>query len=186
MILELGVERDLVEVVAGELMLDPLLIASFIMVESSGNPWAWNPEPPYRFLWDVKHAKPFRPLTVAERVSEVPPKDFPGWKGADPDAEWWGQQCSWGLMQVMGGVARERGFKGTFLTQLSDPEINLWTGSRHLAALARRYTGDDLYAAYNAGSPRRVASGAYENQGYVDKIREQLGRLKDGRDELEG
>lgn len=185
MIYTLGVELDLVEVVAAELLLDPLLIASFILTESSGNPWAWNPEPPYRFLWDVKAQKPFRPLTVEERTSEVPPKDFPGMLGADRDAEWWGQQCSWGLMQVMGGVARERGFTDRYLTGLCAPEPNLWVGCRHLAALSRRYTGEDVYAAYNAGSPRRAASGLYENQSYVDKIRIQLGRLKDGTDGLE-
>jgi len=185
MIRRLGIDRDLLEVITGELSLDPLLVASFICVESSGNPWAWNPEPPYRYMWDLKRKRPFRPLTVDERASERPPADFPGMPGADPDAEWWGQQTSWGLMQVMGAVARERGFTGTFLTELCDPAKNVWIGCRHLVGLSRRFSGTDLYAAYNAGSPRRVASGAYENQGYVDKIVAQLGRLKDGTDGLE-
>lgn len=186
MIRRIGIDLDHLEVIADELLLDAQLVASFICVESSGNPWAWKPEPPYRYLWDVAKGRPFRALTHDERMSEVAPKDFPVPAGADREAEWWGQQISWGLMQVMGGVARERGFSGVFLTQLCDPAEGVWVGCRHLAALLRRYRHlPDTIAAYNAGSPRKLATGVYENQQYVDKVLDQLGRLKDGADELE-
>jgi len=186
MIKHLGIDLDALEVIAGEYLLDPLLVASFICVESSGNPWAWNPEPHYRYLWDVRKGRPFRPLTVEERASEFPPKDFPAPPGVDPDAEFWAQQASWGLMQLMGAVARERGFKGSFLTELCTPEVGVWHGCKHLVTYTRRYPDlSDAIAAYNAGSPRRIASGVYENQGYVDKILAQHGRLKVGTDELE-
>lgn len=183
----IGLPLDELEIISGEHFLDMLLVGSFICVESSGNPWAWNPEPPYKWLWNTKTGTPFRPLTVEERNSEIPPKDFPCPAAADRDAEWWGQQCSWGLMQVMGGVAREHGFVDPFLTQLCDPRTNVWMGCRYLRAKMKTYKElSDSVAAYNAGSPRRLANGQYENQTYVDRVLAQYGRLKDGTDELEG
>lgn len=170
--------------ITDELLLDPQLVTSIIQIESSGCPWAWNPEPQYVYLWDVEHDQPFRRLTVEERASEKPPADFPAPWGVDPDAEFWGQQTSWGLMQVMGAVAREYGFKGKFLSELCDPVVGVWHGCKKLAALRRRYAVlEDVIAAYNAGSPRKDIHGRYVNQPYVDKV---LGRLKDGRNELEG
>src|SRR5688572_17064220 len=85
------------------------LVFGVCAVESSDNPYAWNPEPKYRYLWDVRRNKPFRALASYEVDSKVPPSDFFG-KSGDRDQEWWAQQASWGLMQVMGAVARERGF----------------------------------------------------------------------------
>lgn len=37
----------------------------------------------------------------------------------------------WGVMQVMGGVAREVGFKGSFLTELCDPEVGIESAVAH-------------------------------------------------------
>jgi soluble lytic murein transglycosylase-like protein len=79
------------------------------------------------------------------------------------------QMCSWGLMQVMGGTARELGLTG-YLSQLCDPETGVQYGCRYLRRLFERYQiWDDAIAAYNAGSPRRVGP-TYVNQGYVDKV----------------
>lgn len=148
------------------------LVAAIVRVESGGNPWAWNPEPPYRYLWDVRLGRPFRALTAAEIQSERPPADFPALAG-DRDQEWWAQAASWGLMQVMGAVARERGYRGPYLTALLDPETALHYGCAHLASLRdrhhARYDWPGVIAAYNAGSPR-LAGGRYVNQGYVDKV----------------
>ena len=107
--------------------------------ESAFDSWAWNPEPKYRYLWDVLMNKPFRKLTPAEDASEIPPMDFKSYHGVPVDAEWWGQQASWGPMQVMGAVARERGFMGRFLSQLCDPEIGIEIGCRHLGIYLRRF-----------------------------------------------
>ena len=41
---------------------------------------------------------------------------------------------SWGLMQVMGQVAREHGFSGRSLAQLCEPATGLEIGCRVLAA----------------------------------------------------
>ena len=120
--------------------------------ESSFDPWAWNPEPKYRCLWDLLMQKPFRKLTPAEIASEFPPKDFRAPRGVPTDAEWWGQQASWGLMQVMGAVARERGFMGKFLSQLCDPGVGLPYGCIHLAAYLQRYKEPfPALEAYNGG-----------------------------------
>ncbi len=154
------------------------LVLATIEVESSGRPAAWNPEPAYRYLWDCKARRPFRDLTVAEIASEVPPADFPAWPGQPKDAEWVGQQASWGLMQVMGAVARQQGFAGDFHTELCTvPALGIDHGCRYLAACITRF-GSEVrgIAAYNAGSPRPAAGGGFVNQSYVDKILAARGR----------
>lgn len=128
------------------------LLGALVCVESGGNPWAWNPEPAYRYLWDVRANRPFRSVSLAELTAKFPPEYFPALAG-DPDQEWWGQQASWGLCQIMGAVARERGFRGPYLTQLCDPTINLALGATHLADALRWAKGNDAkaIASYNTG-----------------------------------
>lgn len=149
------------------------LVLGVVERESSFRVAAWNPEPPYQYFWDVARRKPFRALTAQEITSEVPPEDFPAPEGVPLDAEWWGQQASWGLMQVMGGVARELGYDGHWLTEiLTDTVLAVDLGCRHLQRKLRRY-GPDLapvVAAYNAGSPRRRVDGRFRNQAYVDEV----------------
>lgn len=157
------------------------LVHAVVEHESSRRIFAFNPEPPYRYYWDVAKNAPFRKCTDAELKSESPPADFPFLPGYGPrDAEWWGQAASWGLMQVMGAVARELGMKGD-IASLCDPEIGVQFGCMHLANLRKRfYTKfgyDGVVAAYNAGSPRVLASGVFENQIYVDAIHKAGGML---------
>jgi len=157
--------------------LHPLLLTAMIEVESEGNPWAWNPEPHYRWFWDVKQHRPFRTVSETEIRAERPPADFYCLAG-DPDQEWWAQQASWGLMQVMGAVARERGYMAPYLPSLCDPAANLDYACRHLSVLRGRYVQaygwPGVIAAYNAGSPRRAGDGSFENQDYVDKVMAKL------------
>jgi len=159
---------------ARERHLSPELLEGIVRVESGGDPWAWNPEPHYRYLVDASTGRPFRRLTPEEIASESPPGDFPSCPGLadDVDAEWWGQQASWGPMQVMGAVAREHGFRAHF-PRLCQPAVGVHYGALHLASLKRRFSKlgtDAVIAAYNAGSPRRQ-QGRYVNQHYVDKVR---------------
>lgn len=120
------------------------LVKAVCQVESSFNPWAFKHEPHYKWLVGEKLT-----MTVTERI---------------------GQQCSWGLMQVMGGVAREMGYTGYF-PQLCDPDIGLSYGCRHFKKFFDRWDSyEDAIASYNAGSPRRIFSGEYLNQGYVTKV----------------
>ncbi len=146
-------------------------VAAIVHIESGGDRRAWNPEPSYRWLVDVRTGKPFRALTPAERVSGTPPRDFRCLAG-DPDQEWGGQRSSWGLMQVMGAAARERGFRGPYLTELLEVEPGLEYGCRQLAWMLGRFpygSGLDAVSAYNQGSPEMAGAGVYKNQAYVDK-----------------
>src|SRR3972149_8253567 len=107
--------------------LDPKLVTAIIVQESNWNPWAWNPEPRYRWFWDVRKNMPFRKVTDQEILNKFPPSDFSTLSG-DRDQEWWAQQASWGLMQIMGAVARECGFRGPYLPAILDPFDNITYG----------------------------------------------------------
>ena len=87
---------------AGKYAIDPDLLQAIAERESGYRPWAYNPEPRYRYLWDVKRGKPFRPLTELELLSKFPPKDFPAPPDTDPDQEFWAQQASWGMCVAEG------------------------------------------------------------------------------------
>lgn len=124
------------------------LIEAFATVESSLNPWALRYEPQYKYLYLLDNRSHLSPT---ERV---------------------GQMCSWGLMQVMGAVAREHGFKGYF-PQLCDPIVGLRYGCLHVTKFRAKYgQWSDVIAAYNAGSPRREPTNpkSYVNQFYVNKV----------------
>lgn len=133
----------IIAAVAPQYGLPVALIKAFCEVESAWNPWAMRYEPTYRWLVGDKLT-----MTQTERV---------------------GQMISWGLMQLMGGVARELGFDGAF-PQLCDPGVGLDYGCRHLQHFYQRHGNwPDAIASYNAGSPRRVGE-SYVNQSYVDKV----------------
>ena len=122
------------------------LVYAICQVESSLNPSAIRHEPRYRWLVGDNET-----MSPAERQD---------------------QMTSWGLMQVMGAVARELGHTGP-LSDLLDPPTGLFYGCLHLRRFRAKYDiWPDVIAAYNAGSPRRVAGqiGPYVNQSYVDKV----------------
>ena len=171
--------EQLVRDLALECALPASIGLALVAVESGFEPYAWNPEPRYNYLWDVKNNRPFRRLTAAELASKLPPKDFPAPAGVDPDAEYWGQQASWGLGQLMGANARALGYKGKFLTGLVDPAVGLRLAFRHLYSIRTHFLvsagWQGVVAAYNAGSPRKTSDGTWENQEYVDKIAAAMG-----------
>lgn len=139
------------------------LVRAIVTVESAGDPHAYRYEPGYRWLWDVRESRPFR----------GDPQSLPAPRGVSQATELMGQQTSWGLMQVMGATARELGFRGRYLTALLDPEMSLEYGCRYLVVLFRRHKAwEPVAAAYNAGSARRNADGRWQNQRYVDAVRE--------------
>lgn len=155
--------------------LDPTLVAALITVESNGDPFAWNPEPRYRYLWDVSRRTPFRAMTTPEIARDTPPNDFPCFAG-DPDQEWWGQRASWGLMQVMGAVARERGFRGPYLTALVQPQLNLSMGCGLLASLFAWANQEptQAVAAYNGGRGGWLTAGPQDYARKVLAVQRQL------------
>lgn len=148
-----------IEVEAKRLGLEKELITAVIAVESAGRPYAFRYEPHYRWLLDVQK---FAKMTgVSEESEEI------------------GQKTSWGLMQIMGGVARELGFKD-LLPELCRPEIGLRFGSQKLKNCLQRYPGDleSGIASYNAGTARKAENGKLVNQSYVDKVLRKYKELK--------
>lgn len=141
--------KSTIKIRSEEFGIDPALTTAFVMVESSGNPTATRYEPNFykRYILPLK----------------LPPPE--GTKRA----------TSWGLMQLMGQVAREKGFKGEF-EELFEPATGLYWSLKHLKHFINKYAPnlDDAIASYNAGSPRKTKEGNYVNQVYVDKIHKHL------------
>ena len=143
---------------------DKNLIFAIIHVESSGNNYAIRYEPQWKYTFSVKE------FAKKNRISQ--------------DTEKFLQSCSLGVMQVMGTVARELGFKDE-LTRLFSPHLSIEYGVKKLEQIRKRfpkYTEEDLIAAYNAGTARRKRDGEYFNQDYVTKVTRILRKLRDGAD----
>lgn len=150
--------------------LERVLLRALVLQESGGNPYAIRPEPRYRYLMNVRTWKPFRELLPDELASKIAPADFPFLAGSR-EQEWWLQQCSIGLCQVMGAVARELGFRGPYLTALTDPVVNLGLAARILTGNLTWAGGNvrKALAAYNAGR-----GGWSRGLDYADEV---LGRM---------
>lgn len=130
--------------------LKPSLVRAIVQVESSGNPKAIRYEP--AFYERYVKGKGYQ-ATEAHLLSS-----------------------SWGLLQVVGLVARELGYE-EHLSFLLLPELGLFWGCRKLAELATKYPDEqETIAAYNAGSPRRLKDGTFVNQEYVDKVATEMGK----------
>ena len=148
---------DLINTTARRHGLPPELVRAIVQIESGGRPWACRYEPAFY-----------------ERY--IASKEVKTWRPCSGQTEARLRACSFGLMQIMGATARETGFDGVFLTELCDPAVGLDYGCRYLAKLARlhqeRHGWAGVVAAYNAGSPRKVADGRFVNESYVNKIRD--------------
>ena len=81
------------------------------------------------------------------------------------------QKFSYGLMQIMGAVAREHGFVGS-MHKLLRPDIGLEYGCRHFAKYMNRYNNDvkKSIAAYNGGPGAVLKNGKFSNEIYVAKV----------------
>ncbi len=161
--------------------IDPALVCSLCEVESAWQPWAVRYERGYQYLYGLEREDPAEDdsvedtlwgwIVVMDRLHNAVPTT------SSHNTEVASQRTSWGLMQIMGAVARERGLKG-WLTRLLQPEVNLSIGIKHLQWLAGRgWSGKDMISAYNQGSPRRQSvrkSGMevreYVNQAYVSRV----------------
>ena len=133
------------------------LLAGVIQEESRFDPWATRVEPAYlasrkvrraALLWTHSHTP--LPNAATERADRA---------------------RSFGLMQVMGEVAREQGYHAPWLATLYLPERSIAEGARLLARLLTRYHGDTLAAisAYNQGSARKKR-GLFANARYVYRV----------------
>jgi hypothetical protein len=123
--------------------------------ESALNPYAMRYEPNFRYLF--------------------PPDDKP----PRFTTEWFAQKTSWGILQIMGAVARERMFDARFLAELCDLKVNLRLASEYLAELRGRSDGtwNGALASYNGGL-RGNRKAPYRNQGYVEKVERHTGKYK--------
>lgn len=145
------------------------LVLGVIEVESAGNTWAARFERHYRWCMNVRTMRVFTASPSQARSSEAP-NGFPG--TVDPyyssaDTEWIGQKTSWGLMQVMGAVAREHGYTDA-LPALCEPMHGIEYGCRHLARLRDRFIARHGWAgvldAYNDGNARIESADDYPHK----------------------
>src|ERR1700681_1379726 len=90
--------------------LDPALVCAVVEQESAWNPWAIQ----------------YEPLFFAKYVASLYTNNKVG------ATEAYARGFSWGLMQVMGQTARERGLASQFLSALCDPGTGLAVGCRIL------------------------------------------------------
>lgn len=128
------------------------LLRAIVHIESSGNPFALRYEPAFLATYIDKDVPCYGASLQTERIARA---------------------TSWGLMQVMGQVARELGCTDPFLSVLCHPATGIEYGCKQLARLKKRHYAahgwPGVIAAYNAGSPR-INGAAYVNQAYVDKV----------------
>lgn len=129
--------KAVIAVASLEHRLPPDLVAAICFVESGMDTWAVRFEPRWRWwnnpvLWARKVATTHK----TERIL---------------------QQCSWGLMQIVGATARDRGFALDF-PQLCIPKVGIEYGCKHLRWNIDRWKGiEQAVQAYNAGRPGTTA-----------------------------
>jgi soluble lytic murein transglycosylase-like protein len=107
---------SLTRTIAAQHALPPALVCAVVEQESAWNPYAIRYEPAFR----MRYVAPLG-LSSTEEIA---------------------RSISWGLMQVMGQVAREHGFTGKFLAALCDPATGLDAGCQVLASKISASAGD--------------------------------------------
>ncbi len=139
--------------------IDPNWVKAIVMKESSGVASCVRYEPNFRWLFKV------------EEYAKHPQISFA--------TEFTTQKMSWGLGQIMGAVARERGHMG-LMGELLKPDVNLQVMCKHIIYLKQISTDPaDLFAMYNGG-PGAIhkVNGRYSNQSYVNDVFAHLQNLK--------
>ena len=124
----------LADTIAKKHGLDPALVCALCEVESAWMPWAARYESGYKWLYIYEfddEGYPYINLSAGKRERGQQYIKFLIQLGCSGQTEVIHQKISWGLMQIMGATARERGFRG-WLTELCDPQVNLEWGCKHL------------------------------------------------------
>jgi soluble lytic murein transglycosylase-like protein len=117
--------------------LQPFIVCAVIEQESAWSPWAVRFEPAFLSRYVA-------PLYTAGKLNAT---------------EAYSRSISWGLMQVMGQLARENGFAAQSLAELCDPETCLELGCRILATRLKRARGniEEALMAWNGGANSNYA-----------------------------
>jgi hypothetical protein len=138
--------QDAVTASAAKYALSPELLAAQVLVESSGDPFAFRYEPAFFKTYIRGNAKAkaarFGPLAA----------------------------CSYGPLQILLETACELGFEG-YPEELFNPARGVDLGAKYMATLLAWAKGDytKAWCAYNGGKGA-VASLPYPNQVYADKV----------------
>ena len=129
---------------------DEILVQAIIKKETNWVPCRTRYEPGWRYFYNpAKYAQHLFITIDTEKVL---------------------QAQSWGLMQIMGSVARELGFDD-YMPKLIEPENGLMFGIKKLSQLSFKYDDiRDVISAYNAGEPKKIGGLRYINQEYVDDV----------------
>lgn len=101
--------------IAAQYGLDPTIVCAVIEQESAWDTYAIRFEP--GFLAKYMSGQTFASLSATEKYARC---------------------FSWGLMQIMGEVAREQGFNGQFLSELCLELNGITEGCKHLTTLYAR------------------------------------------------
>ncbi len=135
--------------ICDDLDIDADIAAAIIMTESGGDPLAIRFEPKWKYY--------------------VTPDTYARTTHITYETERYLQSCSWGVMQVMGAVARECGYVGHIL-RLAEMPIGLLYGCKKLKKCLDKYNEVEAISAYNCGTPMKTPAGKYTNQDYIDKV----------------
>lgn len=153
---------DLIVKSAENFRLDANLIRAIVLVESGGNNFKCRFEP----AWPSAYL--------------VSPREYADKLCISLATETMLQSTSFGLMQILGSVSRERGFKLDLL-MLSLTDIGLFYGCKQLRYLFD-HIGDDedhVICAYNGGlHVGKTPGGLYVNEKYLDKVHSELRKLR--------
>lgn len=127
--------KELIKKYAEKHGIDPAIVFGVCSQESSLNQKATRYESGYRWVYKVDQCA--KENDIAHGVEKRQ------------------QMTSFGIMQVMGSVLREYGYKGRLSDILYDVEKQLDYGCRHLSNKIKKYGLDLGILAYNSGSPSK-------------------------------
>lgn len=137
--------KAIAKIAAINMDLDPALVMSVIEHESSWNPWAVRYEPAFY----TRYIEKMVGLSSTEKTMRA---------------------TSFGLMQVMGQVAREKGYDEKFLTSLCDPLNGVMMGCVKLRECWNKAHGDvrETLLCFNGGGDASYPDAVLAN---MDKYR---------------
>lgn len=142
--------------------IDPLLLAAIAKHESGGVTWRTRYEPGTKDQYLHFYRAHAERLGISQETERV------------------AQMHSYGLMQVMGWLARAQGFKGYLGELCGEPALCVEHACILIKSLMRRYHDEtDWISAYNWGHVRKTPGGLYANQKtYVDPVCHWLDELR--------